>query len=191
MSRGLTTGQTNAIAQPHVAVVPLLEMIFDSGTLRLALNSFDIVSGGNTYVATGPVLSVQKVSESASSIEGVQFTMSGLDPAIIALATQEPYQGRIARLLKAYVDPSTNQVIGNPLAFFPGRMRSMSISETNSKAAVTLTVEHFDAEFDRPWPLRFSNTDQQRLFPGDRGCEYAEQMTEKSLVWPAKEALRR
>jgi hypothetical protein len=191
VSRGLSTGQAALSTGIHRVTIPLVEMLFDSGTLRLALNQWDVNSGGTIYIGTGPLLKVEKIPENATSIEGIQFTMSGLDPAIFALATQEPYQGRIARVLKGYADPNTYQLIGAPVVRFPGRMRSFSIIETNNQATVTLAIEHFDAEFARPWPFRYSNSDQQRAFPGDKGCEYVEQMTERTIVWPSKEALRK
>lgn len=190
MSRGLTSAQRAAAAGPHRRVVPLLEMYFDSGTLRLALAPWDIVVGGETYIHTGPLLSINPFHESATSTEGIEATITGLDAAMLTIASQEPYRGRVLRLLKAWLHSETNEVIGNPVPTFLGRMQSMVISEKNDECTIRVVAEHYEAELRRPAPLRLNHADQQRLFPGDRGCEYVEETVEKSVVWPSKEAMR-
>jgi hypothetical protein len=166
-------------------------MHFDSGTLRLAIAPWDIVSGGNTYTHTGPLLTIGQAKESAGSNEGLDFSMSGLDPIIFTLATQEPYQGRVVRLLKAFIDADTNALIDTPKAQFNGRMRNMVISEKNDSCTVIVTAEHYDVDLRNASPMRYNDADQQRLFPGDLGCAHVESMAEKQLIWPSKEALRR
>ena len=121
---------------------------------------------------------------------GLSLTMTGLDPAIIDIATQEPHRGRIARLLKAFINPDTNAVISTPKVHFIGRIQSMPITEKNDSCTVSILTEHYELELSRQSPLRYNNADQQRLYPGDRGCEYAETLTEKTIVWPSRETLQ-
>lgn len=173
----------------HRMVAPLIECLFDSGALRLSLAAWDLTYAGNTYFSAGTLMEVKAVRESTGSIEGMQFTLSGLSPEIIEIASDEPYRGRIVRLLKAYFDPANNQMVNEPRAWFVGRMRSMSIAETNDTCTVSVTAEHYEAELGRAAPLRLNDADQQRLFPGDLGCQYAEVMSEKKITWPDKRAL--
>lgn len=190
MSRGLDSSQLAAAAAPQRIAIPLIEMFFDSGTLRMALCQFDIIYGPDTYTAIGPFSTLDALTESSVSTEGLRLKLNGIDPAVIAIATSEPYRGRIARLLKAYLDPDTNTVISVPRVQFPGRIHTMLIDEQNDKCDVTVTIEHYDAELARPTPLRLNDSDQQRLYPGDRGCEYVETMVEKQIVWPSKEVFK-
>lgn len=186
MTRGLSVSQINASASGHRVVAPLIEMFFDSGTLRLACFQWNVVSGANTYFNAR--FTIQPATESSSSTEGLQLQMDGLDPAIITIATAEPYHGRTIRLLKGYIQPDSNGLIGEPRTWFLGRMRNIVIEENNSKATVQVFCEHYDAELGRAAPLRYADSDQERLFPGDRGCEFATSNTDKSIVWPSKEA---
>lgn len=188
MSRGLSVAQQNASQSSHRIVIPLIELFFDSGTLRLAAGVSDLIVGAETYTRAN--ISVQPLGESASSTEGFQFGMNGLDPAIIQLADTEPYQGRIGRLLKAYLQADSNQIIGTPVVHFIGRMRNIPTSESNSMAEVTVALEHYDAELSRPAPLRWADADQQRLFPGDKGCEHASTNSDKTINWPSKSAVK-
>lgn len=191
MTRGLSTTQLAAAQGTHRSAVALVEALFDSGTLRLALAPWNIVSGGETYVATGPFLTIKDPSESVGSVEGLEFVLSGVSTEIIAIATAEPYRGRVVRLLKGWIDPATNLSIGNAVPWFVGRMHSMRITEKNDSCEVSITAEHYEADLTRPTPLRLSDADQQRLYPGDLGCSLAEVMAEHQIVFPSKEAQRR
>lgn len=190
MSRGLDAAQLAAAAGRHRIVVPLIEMFFISGTLRITPAPWDIVVGADTYVSAA-VVQFKQLRESASSIEGMEFAADGLNPSILAIAHQESYRGRLVRLLKAYLDAETHAVIGAPKVQFVGRIKSMPSSESNSEASISVIAEHYDAELQRAAPTRLNDSDQQRLYPGDLGCQYAEQMVEKIIVWPSREALKR
>lgn len=188
MSRGLTSAQTAAVTASHRQIMPLIELYFASGTLMLALGPWDYTSMSGTYIHTGPLAYVNAIAESASSQQGLEVGMSGLDPSIVELATTENYRGRVGRLLKAYIDAGNNGPIGEPVPWFVGRMKSMTISEDNTSASVAIQLEHYEAELSKPAPLRYSDADQQRLFPGDLGCQYSASTANTTVIWPSREA---
>lgn len=188
MSRGLTSAQAAAVVAPHRQILPLVELYFTSGTLMLALGPWNYTSMSGTYTATGPTAYVKAASESAGTQEGLEVGMSGLDPAIITLADTEPYRGRILRILKAYLSLDTNSPIGEPVPWFVGRIKSMNIVEDNTTANVAILAEHYEVELSKPAPLRYSDADQQRLHPGDKGCQYSADTANKDIVWPSREA---
>lgn len=191
MSRELTSGQLAAAAGRHRQVAPLVEFHFASGVLNVTLAPWNIPVGATTYLALSPLATVRTLSEAIDSMEGMEFGMSGLDPGIIEIASSEPYRGRLVKLLKAYLDAETNQVIDAPRLQWLGRIRAIATSEKSDTATVTIQAEHYDIELQRAAPLRLNSADQQMLFPGDLGCEFVESLTEKTIVWPSKEALRR
>lgn len=186
MSRDLTTAQKTAADGKHRKSAPLIDVTFNSGVLRLSLAPWDIVVGANTFFRINTLKEVKPFTESAGSIEGLSFVLSGIDPAIIAIATQEQVVGKILRLMKVYFDPDTNVAIGTPSVRSIWRLKSMPIQETNDKCEVAVNAEHYEAELTEPAPLRLNDNDQQRLYPGDLGCQYVEEMVDKSLVWPAR-----
>ncbi|MCX5592792.1 hypothetical protein [Alcaligenes endophyticus] len=189
MSRGLSTAQRAAAIAPHRMAIALVEMHFKAGLLSLALSPWDVVHAGLTYQRTGQLLKIEAAHESSKSFEGIRMTMSGLDTTIMTLAADEPYRGRLIRILKAFVDPDSGELIGTPVVQFVGRIRSMPIQETNETCTVSVLAEHYEAELQRAAPLRLNNADQQRFYPGDKGAEYADQLEDKAVVWPAREAL--
>ena len=190
MSRGLDAEQLAAAASGHRVVVPLIEMLFDSGTLRITSAPWNIVVGEDTYVST-VVVQFRQLRESVNSIEGMEFHADGLNAAFLTIAHQEQYRGRIVRLLKAYLNAETHALIGTPRVMFIGRIKSMPSTETNAACSINVIAEHYDAELGRAAPSRLNDADQQRFYPGDLGCQYAESMVEKVIVWPSREALKR
>lgn len=186
MSRGLSVAEINAAAAPHRVTVALMEMYFASGTLNLAVFPWDLTIGATTYTRAPVTPSTTK--ESAVTSEGIELHLSGFDPAIMTIMASEAYHGRTFRLLKGFVQPDSNQIIGTPKMFYAGRMRNMIGTETNDKVDVGLYVEHYDLELQRPMPLRYADADQQRLFPGDLGCQYTARNSDKTVIWPSKEA---
>lgn len=191
MSRGLSSPQQTASSGRHRQVALLIEMIFDSGTLRLTTAPWDVVVGADTYYRSNRPGYIKPLSESAGSMEGLEFGLSGLNSGIVDIAALEPVKGRIVKLYKLYLNSGTNQAIGSPVLYWVGRIRSMPIVDTNKEASITVQVEHYDAELSRPSPVRLNNADQQRLYPGDLGCEMAEELAEKKIIWPHKEVLMR
>lgn len=171
----------------HLQVVPLVEFQFKSGTVRAALAPWDIVAGGQTYVGAGLIMKIANRTESTTSMEGWQITVSGLDASVAALAAGEPYQGRLAMLRKAYLDPDTNAVISVPAVVSVGRIARMHIAEDNKTATVRIEVEPFEAAWDRANPLFLNDADQQRLFPGDLGASHVNELATRKIVWPSKD----
>ena len=189
MSRGLSASELAAVTAPNRAVAPLIEALFDSGPLRLTLAPWDLTIGADTYIAAGPLLGVREARESTGSVEGLEVSLTGLDPVVLTIATQEPYRGRILRLMKGIFNVDTNTLVATPRAWFVGRMKSMVITESSGTCTIRVIAEHFEAALGRAAPLRLNDSDQQRFFPGDLGCEYVESMTEKNIIWPNREAL--
>lgn len=191
MSRGLTNAQKTAATGRHRQVAILIEMLFDSGALRLTNAPWDVVVGADTYYRINRPSYIRALSESVGSMEGLEFGLSGINTGIVDIAGLEPAKGREVNLYKVYLGADSNQAIGSPVLYWVGRIRSMPIVETNSEASITVQVEHYDAQLSRPAPLRYNNADQQRLYPGDLGCEFAEELAEKKIVWPHREAMMR
>jgi hypothetical protein len=190
MTRGLTTAELAEANNQASMVIPLLEIMFDSGALRLALGAHAVTSGGLTWVATGNLVQLEAVNESADSTEGMNFTLNGLDAGIIALAAYEPYRGRIFRLYEQWVN-SAYIAVAPPRVEWMGRLASLAIDEQNGKCNVSGSAEHYDADLQRARVLRYNDSDQKRLYPGDTGFSRVEAMTEVTLVWPSKAALKK
>lgn len=189
MTRGLTPVEQNVATGRNAIIVPMVEVLFDSGALRLCMGGLQVVSGGYTWYPT-QALALESTSESADSTDGLRFSLSGLDTAIINIAAGEPYFRRPVRVYEQYLD-ANHVPVAPPRLEWWGRLVALTIEEQGRQATVAGEAEHWSAEEKRPRPTYYNGATQARLYPGDTGFSKVEQMAEINLVWPAKEALQK
>jgi hypothetical protein len=186
--RGLTSIELAAAGASATVVSQLIEVMFDSGPLRLAMGAIEITdpNTGTVWYATGRALAIGDGRESVGSLEGFNFTLSGLDPVIVTLAASEPYQGRIIRVYEAWLDEAW-QLVAPPRVEWVGRLSALSIEEQDRKCTVSGSAEHYEADLRRARSQRYTAADQRRKFPGDLGCDLLESMVDAVVVWPNKD----
>lgn len=179
MTRGRSPALKAADTARSAGRAVLLELQFVSGTLRLYAGPHDLTIGDDTWFATGHVLTVDKHGEAADGTEGLQFSLSGLAPGISDLVVTEPYQRRLVRMGEQRYD-ANHQLVEQPTWEFIGRMVGMYGEENPADRTYTVTVqaEHYANDARRPVHLRFSDAEQKRRHPADKGCEYATAMVE-------------
>lgn len=182
MSRDRTAPQIAADTGNHAGGLPLLELNFTSGVLRLNFGLYDVPVGADTYYAQGWALAVDDHVESADGTEGLTITLSGLAGGVFNILATEHYKGCLVRLMELRygadhlpVDPPSVEWMGHMMA-----MNSVEDPESR-RHTVTLQCEHFEADADRATNLRFSDAEQRRRYPDDKGAEYVTSMTDRVL----------
>ncbi len=162
-------------------------MYFNSGTLRLNTSRSDVEdqdSPVNVYTGTGLLGSIGPVDDKVSEIGNMQFTLAGVDPAVIAIALQEAVRGRTVEVFFGIFDRDT-RVLLDLTPVWAGRISTMQLSQEKDSATVQVTAEHRGVLFSRPKPLRYTDSDQQRLYPGDRCLEFLVSQSQAQDIWPA------
>jgi len=145
---------------------------------------------GNTYLGAGELGQVDATDESVEQPRPLRFSLNGLPSTSISLALSEPVQGRTVSLYVAIFDPATHQVLDASLEW-QGLIDTMSTSEDGETGTVFVNAESAGLDLLRAVPVRYTDTDQQRLYPGDRFFEYVTDQAEKTIVWPAASFGRR
>lgn len=165
--RNLDVGTAAAIKQPHVPCFPLVQMDFDSATVRVAGLDFNVeypVGSGNLWLAVRGLGSMEAITETSESVEGIKFTLAGVPTSAIAEAQQEKYQGRKCTVLWAFLDGSTMHV--DPVAW-QGRLDIPTIERGQSTCTISVTAEHSMADWRRKRELLFNSASQRRIDPAD------------------------
>lgn len=183
MSRGLVGLTATTVADEVVERTVAVELLFDSGPLRAAGTPFDLVLAGLTFVGVGQLGGVSVVEETAElQAQGLTLQLAGIPRDLVALALQQTYQGRRATVFEVPFLP-TGEPIGS-IVLFRGRMDQMDIA-LGDTATVRVQLENRLADWDRARASRYTNEEQQRRYPGDKGLEFVPSTTETDLVWPA------
>jgi hypothetical protein len=173
------------MAAAHVNAFPLLELQFASGTDYICGLDHDVVYGGNTYLAAGGCLGLERITETATQTEGLKITLVGSTAANVALALGEKVQGRLAIVRLAMIDSGGALVVDENV--WTGLMDVFTLQDDPDNCVAVITAEHMLAVWDRARTIRYTDAQQQILFPGDLGLQYVEEMADANIVWPSLE----
>ena len=185
--RTFDSSAQEALESGHATISIFLTLEFTGGILRLNTSRYDIESPdtpGDTYYGTGILIQIDSVEDKVRDVTGVQVTASGADTGIIAVALGEQVRGRPMSIDLAVLN-STTHVVLDVIPIWAGKMSTMALSMSQDKATVTIAGEHNGVLFAMPKTLRYTDVDQQKLFPGDRSLEFIVAQSQAQDVWPA------
>lgn len=175
------------LAAANVQMFALVELAFDAERVYLCDLAFDVVWGGHTYLGAAGIGSIEPITETDSEARGIAFTLSGVPAANLSTALAEEVQGREALVRLAIVDGTTLRI--DP-AVWRGVMDVMTIEDNGSQPIIRVTAEHQMIAWQQPSGSLFSHAEQQARHPGDLAFEYAAQIAEATIVWPAASFFR-
>ena len=174
----------------------------------------EIQHGGVTYTGAGQFLSVSDVTETADlRAAGAVVSLSGLPSEIVALALQQPYQGRVCRIKFGMLNANNNKTVtedgvgitledtsdidntaGDPtvmIDMFVGYMDQMNIEENPDSSTIALSVENKLVDLQRSKTSRYTSEFQKKkyrdAFPSrsneDMAFDFVNDLQGKRLNW--------
>jgi len=184
VSRSLTAGVASAVQAAAVPMLVLVEIDYDSGTARYCTAPFNLSWNGQTWLGVGALGAVDAVAETGGvEVKTIGVQLSGINPANIAVALAEPYQGRAFKLYGAPLD-ANHVVIADPKLLFAGMVDTMEIA-LGATASVKVTASSRLVDLERARVRRFNQADQQADYPDDIGFQFIEAMVDTDLSWGA------
>lgn len=225
MSRNLAQIQ-NIVELDEIFPFFAIELYFDVATLSFGPDTIssgplyfwtglgDITIGAITYTGAGQFLQISEVTDTADlRAAGATITMSGLPVDIIALALQQPYQGRLCKIKFGMMNANRNKTLnedgdaillsdtadvdsseGDPAVLvdlFIGYMDQMNIAENADSATVVLSVENKLIDLETRKSERYTSEFQKKkyraLYPNatdtDKAFDYLNDLVNKPLDW--------
>lgn len=177
---------SDVIAAIEAGEVVLAQLVFLDLSEPVYLNTtgWDLQWDGETWRGANGLGTIREISDAPGEIKPLEFELSGVPTETLAVALAEPLQGRTVEIRTAIFHVGTYAVLDAPIEW-AGWLDDMRVVERDGQAVIAVSAEHVGIDLLRGRVLRYSNTDQQLLFPGDRGCEYMTDQAEQSIVWPA------
>jgi hypothetical protein len=166
----------------------LYELYLDSGTVRAWTGVGEIIYNGNTYYGTGIFGAISDVEESQETKSSTfQAQLSGIPTEMASIALNEHYKGRkfivyLAAMGKASETDTKDSILGADI-FAQGIVDTMNFVDSGTTSTLTLAIAGGIIRILKPRLLRYTNADQQMLFPGDRGLEYIPGLQNKTTLW--------
>jgi hypothetical protein len=141
-----------------------------------------LIFASETYKGLGDLVGVGPVSETEDiRANPLTLTLSGVPSTMISIVLGTQYQGRLTSLWLGFIGSSG--LIVDPVLLFRGKADIMVIDEGPETSLITFTAESRLADLQRSRIRRFTDQDQQQLFPGDLGLEFVAVIQNTEVVW--------
>jgi hypothetical protein len=182
MSRNITTAVSNQISAKEVQPFLLFRGDFVDGVVRTWSGLGDLIWDGQTWLGTGNLLQISAIEENAETVAaGAVISLSGVPVELISLALNSIRQGANGKIYLGFL--SNNAVVADPLLVFEGKLDVAYIEEDGETATVSISYESRLIDLQKPRESRYTDKDQQQVYPGDRGFEFVPSLQEKTLNW--------
>ncbi len=188
MTRPINTKTKDAANASEVSgIAHLFEAKLDSQNLRITNAPRNITINNNenkkiTFTSVGSLGSVSAIEEGAElQAYSIAVTLAGINKELLAIALQQHYQGRAAKLWLVLLDEN-NSTIGEPILLFAGRIDAMQWN-AGENSQIILNIQNPLADWERAKLSRYTNSEQQKLFPNDKFFEFLTNLAERPIFW--------
>jgi hypothetical protein len=165
-----------------------IKMNFTSGTVLLNSTYNNLIIDGDTYLASGHILSISPISEvSDTRAVGISISLNSTDTSLLSAGLTEDANGMIVEVYFGLLTTTSNAdaIVDTPYKIFEGFIDSMVLNEGAEISTLKFSIENKLIALERPVDRRFTDQDQQELFPNDKGCEFVTSLQDKSVAWGA------
>jgi len=178
MTRTVPAALLTALSQPEVEPYYAIELDFDTAPIRLWTGYGDLTIGGNSYIGSGSLLTIDGLEEASDlSAKSITLTLSGISSSIISIALQEPYQRREAKVFFGTRDTAV------PIEVFAGLMNTMSIEDIGETSTVRLVVESKLVRLEKASNRRYTHENHISRNSGDTFFSFVSQLQDRDVVW--------
>lgn len=184
MSKTLTTTNANVLDDSVIVPVHFIKIEYLSGTLFLNTSDRDIVFDGETYVGGSGIANISSIEESQElQATGIRLTVSGVSVSNVSIALTENFKNVDATLYLGFLNSTNYTLHDDPFVIFKGKVDTQDLQVDEETATIVIEIENRLIDWERPRIKRYTNNDQQKKYPGDRGLEFIQELVEKELFW--------
>lgn len=150
-----------------------------SGTANLQYPA----STGPTYLGVGAFGKISTISETQDvQANSVQLSLSGVPTDMLGEAISYCRQGQKVVISIGFLDAS-GAVIADPIALYVGHMDTVTVDDSPETCEISITAESRLADLKRARVQRYTDDDQQRSRPGDKGFQYQPMIADWNGGW--------
>lgn len=181
MARDVDDDTLDELSGEKLSPIGLVELEFDSGAFRVWTGIGDLEWDGETWTGVGDLGSISAIEETTEvRAVGVQLELSGIPSEVIAIANEQDWQGRPARIYYAVLQGRT--FVGEPFKMFQGLMDQMTLVE-GDQAAIRIACESSQIDLERTRVRRYTAEDQRAEYAGDKGLDQVAALQEVEILW--------
>lgn len=180
ITAGVKAGLGEQVISPHI----LCELDFPSGVVRFWTGPNDIDWNSQTWESNGREIAFSAISETTDgSSQGISIDVSGIDSSDVSDVVDDEFQDSDATIWLALYDADTHSLAADPFQMFKGKMDQADLRDDGSSATISIKCESRLINQIKRISYRYTNQDQQLLYPGDLGLEFVAGIQDKKVVW--------
>jgi len=178
MARGLSSALKTELANQNIKPILLVEILFPT-PVRITNHYKDMSHNSNTYSASGHLLSITNKSENAEiDVSNFTVNLSAVESTFTSVILGNNISNDIVTIDIGLLNSS--DVLIDTYNYDKGYIESFRID--TEKAIISLICTSHFSDFSRIAGRKTNEGSQQRLFPSDKGFEYAGQ-TVQDIKW--------
>jgi len=183
---GRSDADADLVAQTQAPVLyPIFlgEIGYGEGAERAWTGIGPLVWDGKTFEGAAGLVSVSAVVESSGlEANALTFTLSGVPVEKIQQAIADFRYGLPAKLWLGVLD-ADGIMIGEPYQLANKITDSIKIDDSGDTCSISITAESPAVTMDAALNWRYTDADQKRRHPGDRGFEYVASLQDKTVTF--------
>lgn len=184
--RSLSSETAAALASPGVPLCLLIRMDL-TVPVFVSTTGVNVEWEDSVWLGVDQVGTVEQIVDTAGERGPLRFQLSVRNEVLaLAMESADEARGKRCRVYLAVHHPETYAILSSEL-IWSGTLDQMTLTWGDKIGQVNVTAEHRGVTFGRAKPTRYTNADQQRLYPGDLALQYITSQANHQDVWPAAE----
>lgn len=184
MPRDITNDMATEFSGGGVTPALLGEFNFDSGTIGMWTGIGTITWNGIDFLGGGNLIGVSPIEETQDlEAKGLVVSLNGISSTLVALSLTEELKNRTFRLYLAGVNDQTLAITDEPYRIFSGLMDTIEFTDNGETANIRLRLENILYIGQRSKIARYTDEEQRKRFPGDKGLEFINRLQDREIVW--------
>ncbi len=168
MTRGLHSDLQTELATDHLDQIHLIQLTIGGTTYYRTTGYFDLAYDSNTYTASGDILGVPSVQESATiNTSQVNLTITSVSQAFLSLFLNNDHIHQPVTIYRAYLTDA-GALVNNPYTYFVGYISGYTVNESTTSSRLTINIANHWSNFMMKKGRKTNDNSQQQLFSGDR-----------------------
>lgn len=181
--RSFSSAMLTAMDEDVVRPIYLIQLEFDTDTLRLNTSARDVSWNSQTWLGNGILKDFPTIYDDDDlTIEGLTVRLAGVTESMVALVLGQTLNQKSGVLYFGLLDANF-ALIADPIQIFQGWLDVPKIVETFEDTVIELDYESELIDFDVPREHRYTHDNQKAFYPSDLGFEYVASLQDKSIVW--------
>jgi hypothetical protein len=184
--RTMTDAATAALTAGTISPFYLAAIEFTSGMWRAWTGVGTLVWNAYDWTGVGDLGGVSAITQTADlSAEGITLSLSGINSSDVGSAISDVATYLTVDVWLGFLD-STGAVIVDPVHCFSGHVDVPTVQDDGETATISITAENDLLILSQSSQRRYTNDDQQIIYPTDLGFQFVPTVQAWNGAWGGK-----